>query len=381
MGAELPTRWEAEWVWFGETGVRLGPLEGERDPEVVDRFILLRRPFELEARPARALLRAVANSRLVTWVNGEEVARGPVRSDPRRMRAEVADVTSALRPGRNVVALLARYYGVATSWWLPSPVTLGLGGGCVAAELRLDDVVIGTDEQWRARLGAAWRTGRMPHAHAGFLFEAVDARKLPVGWTLADFDDSDWSAAELLKPRHFGSRGPVRPPSDPFGPLSSRPIPQLGGELRRPLRGRIAPASPGGAAVDPLAQVLADQNGLRDARAWRDADPARVCVGDGGFHLITLDFGETVAGTLRLEVQAPAGTQLDVALGERERAGCWSMASPITRSGTWPGETPTLTRASTPWAAGTPSSQYGRRGPSSSACPCRNASSRVVPNP
>src|SRR5919106_1490449 len=281
MGADLPTRWQAEWVWFGETGVLVGALEGERDPEVVDRFVLLRRAFELDARPARALLRAAANSRLVVWVNGEEVARGPVRSDPRRLRAEVADVTSVLHPGRNVVALLARYYGVATSWWLPGPVTLGLGGGCVAAELRLDDVVMGTNEQWRARPGAAWRTGRMPHAHAGFLFETVDARELPVGWMLADYDDSDWSAAELLKPRHFGSRGPVRPPSDPFGPLSARPIPQLGGELRHPLRGRIAPASPGGPALDPLAQVLADQKGLSDARAWRDADPARVRVGDG----------------------------------------------------------------------------------------------------
>src|SRR5918998_2260450 len=319
MGAELPTRWEAEWVWFGETGVRLGPLEGERDPEVVDRFILLRRPFELEARPARALLRAVANSRLVTWVNGEEVARGPVRSDPRRMRAEVADVTSALRPGRNVVALLARYYGVATSWWLPSPVTLGLGGGCVAAELRLDDVVIGTDDQeWRALPGAAWRTGRLPHAHAGFLFETVDARELPGGWTLPDFDDSDWSAAELLKPRNFGSRGPVRPPSDPFGPLPARPIPQLGGELRHPVRARIASAAPAVAETDPLAQVLTDQKGLRERRAWSEADPASVGVPGGGLHLVALDFGETVVGTLRLDVEAPAGTQIDIALGERE---------------------------------------------------------------
>src|SRR5918996_130787 len=221
MDADLPARWQADWVWCGDSGVRVGHLEGERDPAVVDRFVMLRRGFDLEAPPTRALLRAAANSRLVAWVNGEEVARGPVRSDARRLRAEVADVTSALHPGHNVVALLARYYGVATSWWLPGPVTLGLGGGCVAAELRLHEVVIGTDDQWRARPGTAWRTGRLPHAHAGFLFEAVDARELPAGWTLAGYDDSDWSAAGLLKPRHFGSRGPVRPPSDPFGPLSA----------------------------------------------------------------------------------------------------------------------------------------------------------------
>src|SRR5918997_1537515 len=108
MDAGLPVRWQADWVWCGDTGVRIGELEGVRDPEVVDRFVMLRRVFVLEDRPPHALLRAVANSRLVAWVNGEEVMRGPVRTDPRRVCAEVADVTPALRPGRNVVAVLAR---------------------------------------------------------------------------------------------------------------------------------------------------------------------------------------------------------------------------------------------------------------------------------
>src|ERR671925_359470 len=228
MDAELPMRWQAEWVWCGDTGVDVWELEGKRDREMVDRFVMLRRSFDLEELPARAFVRAVANSRVVVWVNGDEIARGPVRSDPRRMRAEVADVTSALRPGPNVVAVLARYYGVATSWWLPGPVTLGLGGGSMAAELRLgEDAVIGTDEQWRAQGGGAWRTGHL----------------------------------------------------------------------------------------------LADQRALSARPAWRDADPRLARVPDGGFHLMAIDFGETVAGTLRVEMTGPPGTQIDVALGERERNG------------------------------------------------------------
>ena len=322
MDAELPMRWQAEWVWCGDTGVDVWEREGKRDREMVDRFVMLRRSFDLEELPARAFVRAVANSRVVVWVNGDEIARGPVRSDPRRMRAEVADVTSALRPGPNVVAVLARYYGVATSWWLPGPVTLGLGGGSMAAELRLgEDAVIGTDEQWRAQVGVAWRTGHLPHAHAGFLFETVDARRLPAGWTLPDFDDSDWRAAELLKPRNFGSRGPARPPSDPFGSLPVRPIPQLAGALRHPARVRVAAASRAAREPDPLAQVLADQRALSARPAWRDADPRLARVPDGGFHLMAIDFGETVAGTLRVEIDGPPGTQIDVALGERERNG------------------------------------------------------------
>src|ERR687892_712069 len=104
MDAGLPGRWQAEWVWCGDSGVRVGELEGERDPEVVDRFVMLRRVFALGDPPAHALFRAVANSRLIAWVNGVEVARGPVRTDPRRVCPQAADVTAAVRPGPNVAA-------------------------------------------------------------------------------------------------------------------------------------------------------------------------------------------------------------------------------------------------------------------------------------
>src|SRR5918998_6288238 len=99
MDAGLPVRWQADWVWCGDTGVRIGELEGERDPEVVDRFVMLRRVFVLEDRPAHALLRAVANSRFVAWVNGEEAMRGPVRTDPRRGWARGAGVKPGPRAG------------------------------------------------------------------------------------------------------------------------------------------------------------------------------------------------------------------------------------------------------------------------------------------
>src|ERR671918_1318909 len=59
MDADLPARWQADWVWCGDSGVRVGHLEGERDPAVVDRFVMLRRGFDLEAlaRGARGFIR------------------------------------------------------------------------------------------------------------------------------------------------------------------------------------------------------------------------------------------------------------------------------------------------------------------------------------
>ncbi|MBS1879669.1 MAG: alpha-L-rhamnosidase [Actinobacteria bacterium] len=316
----MPYRWDARWVWIGDTGHRPGLISGSVDPKVRDRFVLLRRSFELEQVPEEAVLRAVANSRLVAWVNGHEVARGPVRADARSTCCELAAVAGHLRRGRNLIAVLGRYYGVATAWWLPTPVTLGLGGAAVAAELTLaDGATIGTDESWRALPGSAWVAG--PHLlrnGSGFLPEIVDARQLPVGWTEVEFDDGEWPFAEPIDPVNDGYLGVQQPPSDPFGPLPPRPIPRLSGETRRPVSVALMPAAAVGAvgAEGPIEQVIADQRTADlSARAELPASAA-VEIAAAGSHLVALDFGRTVAGTVCLELEAAAGTQIDWALSE-----------------------------------------------------------------
>ncbi|MBS1676472.1 MAG: alpha-L-rhamnosidase [Actinobacteria bacterium] len=346
----MPYRWDARWVWLGDTGHRPGLLRGAVDPEVRDRYVLLRRGFDLSAVPGEAVLRAVANSRLVAWVNGREVARGPVRADARSTRCELASVVGHLRPGRNVIAVLARYYGVPTPWWLPTPVTLGLGGGAVAVELRFPDgSAIGTDARWRALPGSAWTPARRAADDgSGFLPEIVDARELPADWTEVEFDDRDWPRAEPIDPVNDGYLGVREPPGDPYGPLPPRPVPQLAGEARGPVRATLIPAAsdrgadaagladcarrPAGdggadddrcvagdhdvAADDPIAQVLADQGAAALSRRVEVPAGGAVEIAAGGHHLVALDFGRTVAGTVRLEVEAAAGARVDWALGE-----------------------------------------------------------------
>jgi hypothetical protein len=43
------------------------------------------------------------------------VARGPVRSDPRRANYDVIDLADALGEGENVLALTVRHFGTARS--------------------------------------------------------------------------------------------------------------------------------------------------------------------------------------------------------------------------------------------------------------------------
>jgi hypothetical protein len=49
----------------------------------------------------------VAVSRVALFVNGTEVARGPVRANPRRQPYEDVDLAPHLRRGANVIGVLA----------------------------------------------------------------------------------------------------------------------------------------------------------------------------------------------------------------------------------------------------------------------------------
>ena len=81
---------------------------------------MFRRTFDLETVPAEASARITADSRYVLWVNGQEVGRGPARSQPYRQRYDSYDLAPYLSAGRNVIAVLVTYYGRPMSFWQPA---------------------------------------------------------------------------------------------------------------------------------------------------------------------------------------------------------------------------------------------------------------------
>ena len=300
-------------MWNGPTGVRqLSPVQSERDPEVIDRWLVLRRVFELEALPAEALLRAAGDSRFVVWVNGRETCRGPVRSDPRRQRSELVDVLSLLRTGSNVVAVQARYYGAPMSWWLPAPTTQELGGAGFLAELLLDGVsVLGTDDSWRALPQQPWTCSPAPSGTGGYFVEELDARRLPAGWREVEFDDAGWVPPAVLSTATVGGRGRPEPPCDPYGPLAPRLVRALGGALHHAVAARRTRITGGRAAGAGVPQVLADQ---ASASRW---EPHDGTLPSAGTWQVLLDLGTVVSGNVQLAVEGSAGTRLDLALAEK----------------------------------------------------------------
>ncbi len=57
---------------------------------------MFRRTFDLEVVPEEAPARITADSRYVLWVNGQEVGRGPARSQPFRQRYDSYDLAPYL---------------------------------------------------------------------------------------------------------------------------------------------------------------------------------------------------------------------------------------------------------------------------------------------
>jgi hypothetical protein len=277
--------------------------------EPVDRVVLLRRVVDVTSVPASAPCRLWSDGRHILRVNGVEVARGPVRSDPRRAHYDVVDLAPHLRTGPNVLAVTARHFGAATSWWTPVPPSYTLGGGAVVLEARVGDEWIVTDREWRGAPGEAWTPVPVPGDVACLPLESFD------GWELPDYDDGAWRRASELTPVHTGAHGDPHPPSEPFG------------VLRPPVRtGFPGGAVHDGALVwsastdqverldDPVLQVVADQAAPRLAGSTSSDVP--ISVSADVVELRSFDLGRIAAGTVRLEVEAPAGTVVDLAGSE-----------------------------------------------------------------
>jgi hypothetical protein len=314
--------WDGQWIWSHDVGIsRTG--EFMDDPRLAqsahDRRVLFRRVIEISSPPGSAPLHITADSRYVLWVNGRELSRGPVRGHPAGLRYDTVDAAPALVRGRNVVAVLVRFYGFPTAWWMPATPTFSHGAGALLAEMELPDRAIGTDQGWRCLVAGAW-SPQAPSGVGQSVPEVLDGRLLDPAWLTAEFDDSAWRPARVMTAIHLGGSGRTRPPTDPYGPLLRRPIPQPDTRLRRVPELGVRTAAPRG--PDPgVVAAIAQAVGAASTETGRIRLPGELDVDAGRDLVLTGDWGEVVGGTLRLDIEAPAGTRVDARMCERLDAG------------------------------------------------------------
>lgn len=121
-------RWQGHWIWVPEEPVTPSrPLSAGINPHASETHGLFRKTIHLDQVPDRAPARLTADSRYALFVNGQEVFRGPIRSQPRRLTYDLFDLAPYLQPGENVLAVYVKYYGTPTSYWMPAAPNLTLG--------------------------------------------------------------------------------------------------------------------------------------------------------------------------------------------------------------------------------------------------------------
>ena len=106
--APFTARWRASWIWDRPPAIVTETATRPVLSDPTDHIALLRREVELDVVPATAPARVWVDGRYSLRVNGTEVARGPVRSDPRQSHYDVVDLAPHLRAGTNVIAILAQ---------------------------------------------------------------------------------------------------------------------------------------------------------------------------------------------------------------------------------------------------------------------------------
>jgi alpha-L-rhamnosidase len=323
-------RWRGNWIWV-EASTPGSPFGGDNSPRE-EAHGLFRKSFTLEKAPERAPARITADSRYVLFANGQEVFRGPVRSQPRRMHYDLLDLAPYLKPGENTVAVYVKYYGSHKSFWMPAAANMTLGkSGVLVFEADLGQAGwLVSDATWKAHKSDAWTEMPAVGVAGGVPVEIFDARKFPHAWQEPGFDDGGWGDAAAVPSMHIGGFARTQPPTDPYGPLYPRPIARLSGALKTPqviqyeaLQGQVDSGlnNPAGRLAASLDLPVASP--AREGRL-----PLSLEVPPGGALRLKLDIGVIVSGLVEFEVSAPAGTVFDLAYLEEPLKPAQGMFGP-----------------------------------------------------
>jgi hypothetical protein len=318
-------RWRGHWIWAPEEVVQPGnPFAAAIDPNAPETHALFRRRFQLDAAPERVPARITADSRYALIVNGQEVCRGPVRSQPRRLHYDLVDLAPYLCAGDNLIAIYVKYYGTPKSYWMPAAPNVLLGKtGILVFEADLGAAGwLTSDPSWKARKVDAWEIGwnrdMVSPIAGGVPVEVFDARRFPQHWQELTFDDSAWGAAQVIPAVHIGGFARTQPPTDPYGPLYPRSIALLDGDTCTPVAVTVETftGAPDPAISHPVRRVETTLNLTRLGTARTQELPVVCDAPPGGCTRVILDMGRIVSGLVGFEIDAPAGAVLDLSYVE-----------------------------------------------------------------
>jgi len=223
-----------------------------------------RKQFTLPEIPTSAALQIFADARYLLWINGEYIARGPNRFDPKRVEYDSIQVATHLRKGVNSIAVLVQS-GLSNYRFIYHKP--GLGVLLVAQDKNVNCIArIETDTSWRCN--SSTRFGK-PVVLLSGITDRVDEHLEKEDWLNPEFNDQSWGKAAKIDGSYWGEFCP-------------RMIPMLrenaikGAKILKITRGSVIDSTQQLADLAMPLVLTAPANVLIDAgqmvRAWLELD-------------------------------------------------------------------------------------------------------------
>ena len=321
----------ARWIWFPSRRT------------LPNTFALFRRELALKQPVKRAAGWVCADSRYTLEVNGERLQFGPAPADPRWLECDPVDLTGRLTVGQNVIGATVLFYGHGDG---TSP--LGKPGFIFRLEIEFTDgsrAQIVSDDTWQAQVCRAWPPGQHKRWYVRSLQEDFDARAYPYGWSKPGFEpDARWSPAMPLSyaahksptacwyPDHlFDTSGDLEDSG-----LLERSVPMMHEEIVTP--SRLIEAYRLHWHVDPVDYFAFDiPNAVQKGESL--LEPGWLVEAPGGSPpriandvltialepdqsiAVTWDFPEQFVGWPMIELEASAGTTVELLVHEAHEVG------------------------------------------------------------
>lgn len=307
----------SNWIWLAENHASS------------DQYVCFRRTFQIATANEDAYLTISADSDFIVWLNGREIGRGQFSDFATSKTWSRFSLNEALRPGDNLLAVLVYHRG-------EDFLDHQAGHPGMILTLRSGETEIITDQYWRATQHPAYRSGAAERmtSQCGFTFEYDARREQP--WLTSAYDDSDWPQACIAQYQGTG---------DIWHELTPRPLPCLSlGELS-PLRivsqgsyiqtrtSQIAAESMMLAALraEVFPWLVFENESLETGSAFSEprrnagcflleqaSEPLVIRAPEINFdgRYFIADLGKETVGLIEFEIEALAGTTIEIGHGE-----------------------------------------------------------------
>jgi alpha-L-rhamnosidase len=300
-------KWHAQWIWLSKGNSA--------------NAMLARRNFVLDAQPDAAEIKITATDRYSLFINGQFVGRGPARCAPHHQSFDTYDVRDILKEGNNNISVKVHFLKTERYSYqhdlrpgLLSQLDMGTGDGSFS---------IITDKNWKVKADLSWidDTPVMARFHH-FEADRIDFREAESDWNKIQFKDSGWANAyPLLRNEGWPSvqkNELAHPLTPPWTTLVRRDIPYLK-EAFLPAQKvtnfdkiNLANKEPNGALVTNAVDLFGSSDLQLKEFTDKQGTITLPKTGEAECWLLIYDFGELKNSFAQLDIQAAAGTVVDI---------------------------------------------------------------------